>query len=185
MTQEVETAVVELDLVSCQTCDLMFVASERRQTCPVCGGEATGPYLEYVLDESGLHMKNGSAALPAGRQAEDVPGRERTGPVTAEEMAEGPAPTPFTEPPAFPVLGIYMAEYISGADVSEEDLREKLETAGAKPRVARVTVQRLTAVRDTLRELASPAGEAQAEAEAEPAPAEAPEEPAAVEEGRT
>ena len=187
MTQEVETAVVELDLVSCQTCDLMFVASERRQTCPVCGGEGTGPYLEFVLDESGLRLKNGSAVLPAGGPAEDVPGRGRTGPVTAAEMAEGPEPPMAAEPPAFPVLGIYIAEYLSGADVSEEDLRGHLEEAGAKPRAVRVTVQRLTAVRDTLRELAAAGAEPEAELEAverseEPAEAvQRPEEPAEAE----
>ena len=86
MTQDVETSVVELDLVSCQTCDLMFVASERRQTCPVCGGEAPGPYLEYVLDETGLHPKNGAAALPAGGPAEDVHPDAEAGPI-----AEGAA----------------------------------------------------------------------------------------------
>lgn len=82
MTQEVETAVVELEIVSCQTCDLLFVASERRQTCPSCGGEGTGPYLAFVLDETGLHEKaRGSLESPP----EDVPAAQ-------EEPAAEPAP---------------------------------------------------------------------------------------------
>ena len=94
MTKEVETAVVELEIVSCQTCDLLFVASERRQTCPVCGGEGTGPYLEYVLDETGLHQKvrgtqDELTASPAEEPAEAVESSEE--PAEAVESPEEPA----------------------------------------------------------------------------------------------
>ncbi len=168
MTQEVETAAVELDLVSCQTCDLMFVASERRQTCPVCGGEATGPYLAYVLDETGLHMKNGSAVLPAGQQAEDVRPDTVTGSIEEGQEAEEPPPAAADVDWVAVFVG-GVATYLQGGGITEDDLRTVLENnLGATPRVSRVTVQRLTAVRDTLRELAAAGVEAEVEAEVAP-----------------
>jgi len=185
MTQEVETAVVELDLVSCQTCDLVFVASERRQTCPVCGGEATGPYLEYVLDETGLHPKNGSAILPAGRQAEAAATDTPAGPIADAEAAEEP-PTTAADVDWLNVFVEGVTSYLLDCGITEDDLRTVLEVnLGVKPRVARVTVQRLTAIRAVVRELAPVGVEAEAEvveSPEEPAEAvESPEEPAQAE----
>lgn len=155
MTQEVETAVVELDLVSCQTCDLMFVASERRQTCPVCGGEATGPYLEYVLDEAGLHPKNGAVVAAAD----------------SEPIMRGPVADKL------PTVGAMLAGFLTGEEVDPDTAKDWLLELGAKPAVARVTMQRLTAVRDTIATLAAPAEEETEAPEEEPTTEEAPAQP--------
>ena len=149
MTQEVETAVVELDLVSCQTCDLVFVASERRSTCPSCGGEGTGPYLEYVLDETGLHPKNGPVVAAAD----------------SEPIIRGPIEGKL------PTAGAMLAGFLTGEEVDADMAKDWLLELGAKPGVAAKTMQRLTAVRDTIAQLTAAAVEEPAEAE-EPAQAE-------------
>jgi len=146
MTQEVETAVVELDIVSCQTCDLLFVASERRSTCPSCGGEGTGPYLEYVLDETGLHPKNGPVVTAADSE-----------PIMRGSI-EGKLPT----------VGAMLAGFLTGEGVDADMAKDWLLKLGAKPGMARVTMQRLTAVRDTIAQLAAAGVEAEAEGESPP-----------------
>jgi len=148
MTQEVETAVVELEIVSCQTCDLVFVASERRSTCPSCGGEGTGPYLEYVLDESGLHPKNGPVVAAAD----------------SEPMMRGPVADKL------PIAGAMLAGFLTGEEVNADMMKDWLLELGAKPGVAVKTMQRLTAVRDTIAQLATAAAEEPAEAEVEAEP---------------
>ena len=118
---------------------------------------------------------NGAAGPPAGQPAEDVPPDAVTAAAAAPEAAEEPPPAAEAGDIREPTLAMWMGTFLADAGVSEEDLRGKLEEAGARPRVARVTVQRLTAVRQTLRVLASVAEEAQAEPEPEtPAEAESP-----------
>ena len=80
MTQEAETVAVDLDIVSCQTCDAVFIASERRQSCAICGGEATGPYFRFVLDAAGLHLKDGAGGLAVAEAA--------IGPLVVAEIKE-------------------------------------------------------------------------------------------------
>src|SRR3990167_2531150 len=63
MVQETEAAPVELDVVSCGTCDTLFISSERRQTCPACGGEGVGPFFEFVATPEGPRLKNGAVAV--------------------------------------------------------------------------------------------------------------------------
>lgn len=80
MTQETETVAMELNIVSCQTCDALFIESERRQTCPSCGGPPVGPYFQFVLDDSGLHRKDGAVGLAAAEAT--------IGPVVVAEIKE-------------------------------------------------------------------------------------------------
>ena len=206
MTQETEEAPLELALVSCQTCDLAFMGSERRTTCPVCGGEAAGPYFQWTLEADGLRLRDGVRPETVAAAAA-APGAE-------PPAVEAEAPPPAAEPaaPAVEGLGVYglfpllVGRFLGDWQRTEEDLRERLLELGAEPEAATIAVGRLVAVRDLMRELAAAGvdggggGEAEAEATgespaedmpvaqeeepAEPAPAEPPEEPADREAGQ-
>lgn len=175
MAQETETPAMELAMASCASCDLMFMASERRQTCPTCGGEAVGPYFEFVLDESGLHQKNGAAPdvlpLPAPLSEEE----EEAPPVPAAPAEEeGPAEEPETvaSEELFPVAA---ADFLEGGEVTAEDLKGILMDLGAESEAARTAVGRLLAVRDLMRELAGAGLEPVAEVDVKVSPEDAPE----------
>ena len=73
MAQETETVAIELNFVSCQTCDALFIGSERREMCPFCGGPPVGPYFQFVLDGDGLRQVDGAApaAPPAPEEEEE------------------------------------------------------------------------------------------------------------------
>ncbi|KKN36995.1 hypothetical protein LCGC14_0768060 [marine sediment metagenome] len=173
MTQETETPTMDLNIVSCQTCDALFVESERRQTCPSCGGEPVGPYFRFVLDADGLHRKDGAA--PAAAQ-----------PTPAEEPAEELEPLPIVDDrqpeelagglgdqsPAvmFPLTAM---SYLQGGEGTEGDLRGLLADLGAEPEAAAAAVGRMVAVRDLLRDLAAAGVEAEVEVGVEVTPAEA------------
>jgi hypothetical protein len=200
MTQETEEAPLELALVSCQTCDLTFIQSERRQTCPVCGGEAAGPYFQWTLEAGGLRLRDGAgpeapASPPVAPEAEP-PAVEAEAPPPAEE----PSPTAIASLGVYGLLPLLIGRFLGGEDATEEDLRETLLALGADRETATIAVGRLTAVRELIVELAEagveaevevealaplaivddrePAGEAQEEEPAAPTPEAAPEEPA-------
>jgi len=156
MVQEAETPVIDLELVSCGTCDTVFISSARRQTCPACGGEAIGPYLEFIVTPEGPRLKNGAVAI-AGAVKETVDRIAETEPLAAEEDAaaeEESAPSPLSRRPAF---AMDAGAYLGGIDEVDEDfLRQHLLDLGADPETATTTVGRLAAVRDTLASLTAP-----------------------------
>lgn len=49
MTQAPPAETMSLRIVSCETCDQLFLVSPRRETCPGCGG---GPGLEFFSFEA-------------------------------------------------------------------------------------------------------------------------------------
>jgi len=175
MAQEAETVAMELNIVSCQTCDALFIESERRQTCPSCGGPPVGPYFQFVLDGAGLHLKDGAApaAAPAPPAEELAPEPEAPAAEASAAEAEAPAEEELED---MDVLLEAVKGYLGGADALEVDVREWLEVQlGAEPEAAATAVGRLAAVRDLLRELAAAGVEAQVEVAAEETLAEAPE----------
>jgi hypothetical protein len=206
MTQETEEAPLELALVSCQTCDLVFIGSERRQTCPVCGGEPAGPYFQWTLEAAGLRLRDGAAAEtpaapPVAPEAEPpAVEAEAPPPVEGEPMVDAPAWSKAS------VAGAMLAGFLvgeRGVEVDADTAKDWLLELGAEPEAATIAVGRLTAVRELIAELtalsaeepalpAEPADEspaedvpvAQAEEPAAPAPAEPPEEAADPEAGQ-
>ena len=205
MTQETEEAPLELALVSCQTCDLAFIGSERRQTCPVCGGEAAGPYFQWTLEADGLRLRDGAApevpaATPAAPGAEP-PVVEAEAPPPAEEAAEEPE---GGSPGAVGFASV-LGSFLYGGVATEAEVRATLLELGAEPEAAAIAAGRLVAVRELIAELTAAGVEAEVEVEAvsspeepveavsspeaqeeepaAPAPAEPPAEPADVEAG--
>ncbi|KKM84097.1 hypothetical protein LCGC14_1302670 [marine sediment metagenome] len=172
MTQEAETVAVDLEFVSCQTCDAVFVASERRQTCPSCGGEPTGPYLQFVLDAAGLHLKDGGIPTAAPAPPAEEPAPEAEAPAAEAPAAE----EPVEETDWLEVFVVGVTSYLQsggGLGVTEDDLATVLlENLGAEPEDAAAAVGRLQAVRDLLRELTQLPVEAQVEVTVEPGPEE-------------
>ncbi len=155
MTQEAETAAMDLNIVSCQTCDALFIESERRQTCPRCGGPAVGPYFEFVLDGGGLPLKDGAApaVVPAPPGEEPAPEPEAPAPEAPAAEAEPVSGLEtLTTGEVFPVA---VASFLESGAGTEEDLRGMLADLGAEPEAAAIAVGRLTAVRNLLRELAA------------------------------
>ena len=196
MTQEAETVAMELNIVSCQTCDAVFIESERRQTCPSCGGPPVGPYFRFVLDGSGLHQKDGVRAPPINReeavqQLKDLSYPEEEAEAMVDKWnedrdaaAEAPAATAPVEEeapagglgdlPPSDVFPLTVASYLRGGEATGDDLRGMLTDLGAEREAATTAVGRLEAVRDLLQELAAAGVEAQVEVTVEEAPAEAP-----------
>ena len=174
MTQEPETVAMDLNIVSCQTCDAVFVESERRQTCPSCGGEPVGPYFRFVLDADGLHRKDGAAPAAAGSPpAEETAPAAETPAAEAAVEEEAPAGGLGDQSPAamFPLTAM---SYLRGGEGTEDDLRMMLADLGAEPEAAAAAVGRLVAVRDLLQELAAAGVEAQVKVAVEETPAPAP-----------
>lgn len=174
MVQEAETVALELELVSCGTCDTVFISSERRQTCPACGGEAVGPYLEFVATPDGPRLKNGAAQVLAGA-APPSPAPE-----SPAALADGDAPaeegtaTSIGRIPVTDMLPMAVESFLRGREATEDDIRGMLLDLGADPDVVATTVGRLIAVRDTLASLEPSPPESEGEAAAEEAPEEAP-----------
>lgn len=183
MAQEAETVAMELNIVSCQTCDTLFIESERRQTCPACGGLPVGPYLQFVLDDGGLHLKDGAApaAAPAAPAEELAPEPEIPAAVAVEEEEGEEEPRPADA--IMEAFGVGVVDFLAGGAIDEGNLREVLSDMGAEPEAAAIAVGRLAAVRDLLRELAAAGVEAQVEVAAESPPAAAPEPEAEGESG--
>jgi len=174
MTLEAETVAMDLNIVSCQTCDALFIESERRQTCPSCGGPPVGPYFQFVLDGAGLRLKDGAApaAAPAPPAEEPAPEPEAPAP---EAPAEEAAPPAEEETNWQEVFAEGIATYLQGGGITEDDLRTVLENQlGAEPEAAKTAVGRIMAVRVLLCQLAEAGVEAQVEVTVEETPAEAP-----------
>jgi len=174
MTQDAETVAMDLNIVSCQTCDALFIESERRQTCPSCGGLPVGPYFQFVLDGSGLHQKDGAAPAAAGSPLAEEPAPEPEAPA-AEAPVEEEEPI-MIGPVAdkVPVAGAMLAGFLTGEVEEVEYVREWLVELGAEPEAVAAAVGRLVAVRDLLRELVAAGVEAQVEVAVEETPAPAP-----------
>ena len=171
MVQEAETPVIELELVSCGTCDTVFISSERRQTCPACGGEAVGPYLEFIVTPEGPRLKNGAVAIartaapPAERIAEpELPAGDA--PAVEEALeSEGVAPA-LAE-----AFAVGVQSFLMGGGTRPEELEGYLLSMGATPEDAATAIGRLSAIYTLLDALTFMAGEAQEEAVAEEPPA--------------
>lgn len=156
MTQEAETETVELAIVSCETCDQLFLVSPRRQACPTCGGPAGLVFFEFLGAPDGLHLKDGTLAAiaPASPPPEAVSS-------AVEPVEATPAPAEATEeegkPDVMEVLLSAIDAFLGGADYVEEDILSYLVMPmGAEPEEAATVVGRLVAVRDALRSLTSP-----------------------------
>lgn len=175
MTQEAETVAMDLNIVSCQTCDALFIESERRQTCPSCGGPPVGPYFQFVLDGEGLRLKDGAAPAAApSPPAEELAPEPEPPPAEApaeEEEAEEPRPADAI----MEAFGVGAVHFLCGGAMDEGNLRAVLDDMGAEPEAAQIAVGRLAAVRDLLRELAEAGVEAQVEVAVEETPGEPPE----------
>jgi len=167
MVQEAETSVIELDLVSCGSCDLVFISSERRETCPTCGGEAVGPYLEFVVTPEGPRLKNGAVAVARAASAEEPPGQAGYEESADEALADSEIPS--SEGPTDPIDAFtpLATEFLRRGEISEAELSEQLQGLGADPETAAATVGRLTAIRETVEWLRPAGAEAQEEAAAE------------------
>ena len=197
MPEDTKPVTMDLNIVSCQTCDAMFIESERRQSCPGCGGPPVGPYFQFVLDGSGLHPKgrawepliNREQAIKDLRDlsftAEEAEARVtkwEEGDLTPAEAAAEEAPAEEEKPagegiqlPPSDVLPLAIESFLRGGEATGSDLRTLLLDLGAEPEAAAAAVGRLVAVRELLAELAEHRIEAGVEVEAEVTPAEAPE----------
>ncbi len=172
MTQETEEAPLELALVSCQTCDLAFIGSDRRQTCPVCGGEAAGPYFQWTLEGDGLRLRDGAAPAAAGATP-PAPGAEP--PAEEAEAAPAEAEAAITAAEGgYAAIGFSAAAgaFLYGGAQTEEELHEQLMELGAEREAATTAVGRLVAVRELIAELAAAGVEAEVAVEAVSSPEE-------------
>jgi len=178
MTQATEVETMELSIVSCETCDQLFLLSPRRQTCPGCGGSAGLTFFEFVGDASGLHLKNG--VDPAQLAAAPVDQRDPAG-IPHEEGAEPPEESPWVgQDTTSDTLrfAVDVGLFLRGDDITEDKLQRELLDLGADPESAATAVGRLVAVRNLVRELVDAAlpvsVKVEADSEPEPAPAEPP-----------
>jgi len=153
MTQAIEAETVELAIVSCETCDQLFLCSARRDSCPTCGGPAGLRFFEFLGDASGLHLKDGTlAALDAAPVAapEEGPVVALAAPAEGEAAGEGDEGDQ-DEHTSFRVALWAFIDRSPG--VSEDYLRRALADMGAEPEDATTAVGRLAAVRDLLQDL--------------------------------
>lgn len=174
MTQEAETVAVDLNIVSCQTCDALFIESERRQTCPSCGGSPVGPYFRFVLDDSGLHQKDGAAPAAAGSPPAEEPAPAAEIRAAVDRVAEEEPDGGLGADPPWVIFPITVMSYLRGGEGTEDDLRGMLADLGAEPEAAAAAVGRLVAVRNLLQEIAASTLAAQVEVVVEETPAPAP-----------
>ena len=65
MTQLAEPTTMELQIVSCETCDQLFLVSPRRETCPACGGPPGLEFFSFEASRDGVRLLGGIAAAPA------------------------------------------------------------------------------------------------------------------------
>jgi len=176
MTQATEVETMELSIVSCETCDQLFLLSPRRQTCPGCGGSAGLTFFEFVGDASGLHLKNG--VDPAPPSAAPVDQRDPAG-IPHDDVANGDSDGPAVSTSGQPdtlAFAVDVGLFLRGEDITEDKLAGELLDLGADPESATTAVGRLTAVRNLVRELVDAALPVAVKVEAEPEP-----EPAAAE----
>ena len=171
MVQEAETPILELEFVSCQTCDIVFISSERRQTCPACGGEALGPYLVFTVTPEGPRLKDLNGPIAGAQTARLEPGSEPAAPAAPDEVVEEKVEGEGVSPTDHDVFVVGVQAFLEFAGINEEDLVDQLVRMGADPETAATTVGRLAAVRDTLASLTT--------AHPEPVEGEPAEEPAA------
>lgn len=175
MAQETETPAMELAMASCTACDLVFMASERRQTCPTCGGEAVGPYFEFILDESGLHQKDGVIPDIVTSEEPLPEGEALEAPLPASPVEET-APAEEEETNWCAVFAEGVAAYLQGGGITEDDLHTVLvNRLGAEKEDAVTAVGRIMAVRVLLCDLAGAGLEPVVEVEVEVRPEDAPE----------
>lgn len=177
MTQATEVETMELSIVSCETCDQLFLLSPRRQTCPGCGGSAGLTFFEFVGDASGLHLKNGVdpaplAAAPVDQRDPDGIPREDG----AEPAEESP---PVGQDTAADTLrfAVDVGLFLKGEDITEDKLQGQLLDLGADPESATTAVGRLTAVRNLVRELVDAGLGVSVKVEGDPEPEPSPAEP--------
>ncbi len=174
MTQATEAETIDLAIVSCETCDQLFLCSPRRESCPTCGGPVGLRFFEFQGDASGLHLKDGTlaalAAAPAAPPAE-APPTEPAAPAEGEEEGwQEPSPAGAT----MEAFGVGVVDFLAGGAIDESNLREVLLDMGAEPEDAAAAVGRLVAVRDLLRSLAGTGVEAEVSVDVQAAPAAAP-----------
>ncbi len=174
MTQATEPETIDLAIVSCETCDQLFLCSPRRESCPTCGGGVGLRFFEFQGDASGLHLKDGTlaalAAAPVAPPAEAPP----AAPAAPAEREDRTPPSTLGDLPSSDVFPLVLESYLRGGEATEDDLRKLLGDLGAEPEDAAAAVGRLVAVRDLLRDLAAAGVEPAASVDVQAAPAESP-----------
>lgn len=101
--------IVELAIAACSTCDMLFLVSPRRGSCPTCGGEPGLVFFEFVGDQAGLHLKPAESA--------DLPPAAAAPPFGALEAAAEPEPLSAAAPALAPSPVAAAAPGIPSQDV--------------------------------------------------------------------
>jgi hypothetical protein len=172
-----EVTELEISLVSCEACDMCFLFSPRRETCPTCGGGPGLTLFEWTGYSNGLHLKTELPAdyaatlppapapveapasdmgLPANVRGDEAPGASAVSPVGAELVAP---------PPAGGTAQIYARRVSELADLAAVaiirdpfdpvPLRAAIAALGAEPEEMSMVIGRLEAVRAYIHEVAT------------------------------
>src|SRR3990167_9294973 len=136
MVQETEAAPVELDVVSCGTCDTLFISSERRQTCPACGGEGVGPFFEFVATPEGPRLKNGAVAVARAEAPPAGPAAAAEAPAAEGEAVEADPRGDAAVCDPLDVFTPLAVEFLRRGDITQAELSQRLQELGADPEAA-------------------------------------------------
>ncbi len=130
MTQAPEVETMQLQIVSCETCDGIFLVSPRRQTCPTCGGPAGVEFFTFDVGPAGVTLLESLANVPLAATNGSAPAEDAAAPpaAAAEEVSAG---LPFRS--QCPSCGVGLDVRITDSAVTVELPLAEIPDAGQEP----------------------------------------------------